>query len=483
MTTSAERRTSMPRVFSARGLATLALACAGLGTACAQQDPPVAQTPRVEAASDAIAFVGARVVPMDREGVLDAHTVLVRDGRIVAVGPDGSVEVPDDAQRIEADGHWLMPGLAEMHGHIPGPDDAQYLDDVLFLYVSNGVTTVRNMAGDATHPDLRDRIAAGDVLGPRLAVATPWVSPQRVPDADAARRTVAQAQADGFDLIKLGSLEPDVYAALAEAAHAADLPFGGHIPGSVPLEEALRARQTSIDHFDRYTEFLVPPEARAGAPEPGFFGSGVVGLADAARIPEAVQRTLDAGTWNVPTLSLVEHLASPESAEAMIAWPEMRYMPVEVRDGWVRSKHEYAAREDFQPEATARLVELRQQLLVALHAAGAPIALGSDAPQFFNVPGFSIHHEMRMMAAAGLTPWQVLETGTVAPARYFDTPGEFGAVVPGARADLILLTADPLADLDNVRERAGVMVAGRWLPEDEIQERLDAIAARRAAEG
>ena len=250
----------------------------------------------------------------------------------------------------------------------------------------------------------------------------------------------------------------------------------------MPLEDALQARQTSIDHFDRYVEFLVPPDARDADRDPGFFGSGVVDRADPARIPDAVQRTLDAGTWNVPTLSLVEHLASPETAETMIAWPEMRYMPAEVRDGWVRSKHEYAARADFQPEATARLVALRRQLLVALYEAGAPVALGSDAPQFFNVPGFSIHHEMRMMADAGLTPWQVLETGTVAAARYFDAPGEFGAIVPGAHADLILLTADPLADLANVRERAGVMVAGRWLPEAEIQARLEAIAERRAAE-
>jgi predicted amidohydrolase YtcJ len=126
----------------------------------------------------------------------------------------------------------------------------------------------------------------------------------------------------------------------------------------------------------------------------------------------------------------------------------------------------------------------RQQLLRELTSAGAPVALGSDAPQFFNVPGFSIHPEMEMMVAAGLTPYEVLVTGTRNPAVYFGTPEEFGTVQVGRRADLILLEANPLEDIGNVRRRAGVMVRGRWLPESEIQQRLDAIAeeVRRATE-
>jgi imidazolonepropionase-like amidohydrolase len=212
--------------------------------------------------------------------------------------------------------------------------------------------------------------------------------------------------------------------------------------------------------------------------EAGFFGSGLVDLADPGRIQEAISRTLEAGTWNVPTLSLVEHLASPEPAENMIRWPEMRYMPREVRDQWVRAKNEYGVRPDFQPPAARRLVELRRRLTKQLHDAGAPLALGSDAPQFFNVPGFSIHHEMAMMVASGLTPFEVLVTGTRNPARYFGTPEEFGTVEVGRRADLILLEADPLQDIGNVRQRAGVMVRGRWLPESTIRERLEVIAGR-----
>ncbi len=429
------------------------------------------------AGADSVAFVGVNVVPMDREHVLADHTVVVRGDRIVSVGPADAVEIPDGALRIQGAGHWLMPGLAEMHGHVPGGDDPAYLEDVLFLYVSNGVTTVRNMAGNAAHLALRDRIARGEVLGPTLHAASPWLSAQVAGTPEMASQIARDHHAAGYDLIKIGSVPHAAYLALAETANAVGIPFGGHIPEEVGLPEALDAGQKSIDHFDRYVEFLVPDGVDTGERPRGFFGSGWVDLVDEQRIAEAVQRTVASGTWNVPTLSLVEHLASPEAPEAMIAWPEMRYMPRRILEGWAQAKRDFSARPDFQPEATSRLVELRRRLLHDLHAAEAPIALGSDAPQFFNVPGFSIHHEMRMMAAAGLTPYEVLATGTREAGRYFGEAAGVGTIAPGQRADLILVTANPLVDLAHVERRAGVMVSGRWLPEDEIQARLEQIAA------
>ena len=430
------------------------------------------------ARDNVIAFVGVTVVPMDRERVLEDHTVLVEDGRISAVVPSHEADIPEGALRIDGRGKYLMPGLAEMHGHVPGPDEEAYARDVLFLYVSNGVTTVRNMAGDPWHLDLRRRIADGEVIGPMLYAASPWLGDEQAGTPDQAERAVREYHAAGFDLLKIGSLPAPAYARMATTAHAVGIPFGGHIPEDVGLVGALDARQASIDHLDRYVEFLVPDGDARGDREAGFFGSGVVDLADRGRIPDAVARTIAAGTWNVPTLSLVEHLASDEPAEAMARWPEMRYMPQDIVAGWVRSKREFQARADFQPPAARQLVQLRRELLKALHDAEAPIALGSDAPQFFNVPGFSIHHELGMMVAAGLTPYDVLETGTREAARYFDADDTFGTVVPGRRADLILLDADPLADVGNVRRRAGVMVRGRWWPEAEIQTRLAEIAAR-----
>ena len=466
-----------------RALAAACLSCAA--AACAPHTAADTGSVRAgagaadgQARTDAVAFVDVDVLPMDRDVLLRGQTVVARDGRIVSVSPAAQAEVPAGALRIDGRGKVLMPGLTELHGHVPDAEDPQYLEDVLLLFLANGVTTVRSMSGDPSHIALRERLARGEFDGPTLIAASPWLNADSAEEID---RTLRAHREAGYDLVKIGSMPPALYPGMARTAHALGLPFAGHIPQDVGLEAALQARQMSIDHLDRYVEFLVPPNARPSGRDAGFFGSGWVHAVDSARIPEAVARTVEAGTWNVPTLSLVEHLASPEPAEEMIRWPEMRYMPQEVRDGWVRAKREFAARDDFRPDAAARLVQVRRQLLKALHDGGAPIALGSDAPQFFNVPGFSIHREMRMMEAAGLTPYQVLATGTQAPARYLGMPEAFGTVAPGRRADLVLLHGDPRQDLTHAARPAGVMARGRWWPESELRERLQAIARRREA--
>lgn len=433
-----------------------------------------AQAPR---GAPPVAFIGVDVLPMDRDVRLQRQTVLVEDGRITALGDVDSVEVPADANRIDGAGRVLMPGLAEMHGHVPGDDDPAYVEDTLALYLANGVTLVRNMSGDPSHPALRARIEAGELDGPTLVLASPWL---RGRDATAVIDEVRAHHAAGFDLIKLGSIPAGAYPAMARTADALGIPFAGHIPEGVKLEDALGAGQASIDHLDRYVEFLVPVDDQVAGREAGWFGSGWVHGVDRSRMPAAVARTREAGTWNVPTLTLVEHMASPESAEAMLRWPEMRYMPASERERWRRAKHEYAARETFQPEAAQALVALRRDLLKALHDGGAPIVLGSDAPQFFNVPGFSVHREMELMRQAGLTPYEVLVTGTRNAARALGTPETFGTVAVGRRADLVLLSADPRVDLAHAQRPLGVMVRGRWWPRAALDARLAEIEARQA---
>ncbi|MCD9096390.1 amidohydrolase family protein [Luteimonas fraxinea] len=450
------------------GLAATSLLLAGAAQAQTTTDAGNAGT---------FAFVGVDLLPMDRDVRLSSQTVVVRDGRITAIGPRDDIEVPGDATRIDGSGRVLMPGLAEFHGHVPGGDDPVYVQDTLDLYLANGVTLVRNMSGDVSHPELRTRIERGEVNGPTMVVASPWLRSQ---DADEAVREVRAHHAAGFDLVKIGSIPADAYPRMAETAHAVGIPFAGHIPEGVPLEVALDAKQASIDHFDRYVEFLVPPGTETGEREAGWFGSGWVQWADRGRIDEAVSRTRAAGTWNVPTLTLVEHMASSETPEAMLQWPEMRYMPASERERWRRAKHEYAARDTFQPDAAQALVILRRELLKALHDGDAPIVLGSDAPQFFNVPGFSIHREMAMMQAAGLTPYEVLVTGTRNAALALGTPDAFGTVEVGRRADLVLLAGDPREDLSHAQAPLGVMARGRWSPREALDARLAEIAERHA---
>lgn len=431
----------------------------------------------VERNGSVTAFTHVTLLPMtdDKEEILEDQTVLVQGDRIMEVGPSEQITPPEGAVVIDGRGHYLVPGLAEMHGHIPNEEEPEYAENVLFLYIANGVTTVRNMSGGPWHLELRDRVLAGELPGPVIHAASPWLGADNVPSPEAADRVVREYKEMGFDLLKLGSISRATYEQMATTAHEVEIPFAGHIPEQIGLVMALEAGQASIDHLDRYVEFLASPD---GTPLSGggFFGSALVDRVDRSRIPEAVRRTVEAGTWNVPTLSLIEHIASSESAEEMIRWPEMKYMPQNILQHWVNSKQNFDARPDFQPDATRQLIALRHELLKALHDEGAPIALGSDAPQWFNVPGFSLHREMKMMVDAGLTPYQVLATGTRNPALYFDEAGQFGIIAKGARADLILLRSNPLEEITHISDQAGVMVRGEWWPREEIQSRLDRIS-------
>ena len=177
----------------------------------------------------------------------------------------------------------------------------------------------------------------------------------------------------------------------------------------------------------------------------------------------------------MPTETLSENTAGAHGWQAMTERPEFRYLPAALRQGYVTRLRRAALA--VTPETGADYLALRKRLIGALHDAGVPVLLGSDSPQVFNVPGFSIHRELEAMVAAGLTPYEALATGTTAPAAFFRTT-DWGAIAPGRDADLVLLEADPLADIANTRKIAGVMVRGRWLDRAEIDAGLAAIAER-----
>lgn len=173
------------------------------------------------AATPVVAFVDVTVLPMDGERVVAGQTVIVRDGRIAEVGPSGRVPVPAGALRVEGKGRYLMPGLAEMHGHLPSPQVAEPLArDLLFLFVANGVTTVRGMLGYPNSVELRERAARGEFIAPTLYVASPGFSGQSSPSAPDAVRRVKEYKAAGFDLLKMHEgLTLEVYDAVTDVAH------------------------------------------------------------------------------------------------------------------------------------------------------------------------------------------------------------------------------------------------------------------------
>ena len=429
----------------------------------------------------ALAFVGVNVVPMTEPGVplvVENRTVVVTDRRIASMHPADEVEVAAGAEVVEAEGMYLMPGLAEMHGHLPGPRMVQSdARNLLFLYVANGVTTVRGMQGERSQLGLRARIARGQSLGPQLFVSSPSMSGGRVTTPEQGEQLVREYNELGYDLVKMHEgLAPDVFDAVAATAAEVGLPFGGHVPDAVGLRRALASGQVSIDHLDNTIEALVP-DGQLPAEGGGLFGVGdLLDRVDMHLLPQLVEDTRAAGAWMVPTMVLWETVffGDRSAAELRAARPEVRYMPPETVEQWERVVDGRAAAAD--PEANRRVAELRRRILQALHEGGVPIVLGTDSPQIFSVPGFSVHHEMALWVAVGMTPYEVLEAGTRRVAEYFDALDDFGTIEIGRRADLLLLTANPIDDVANVARRAGVMVNGRWWSEERIQERLAGIA-------
>jgi imidazolonepropionase-like amidohydrolase len=359
------------------------------------------------------------------------------------------------------------------------------MEQLLFLYVANGVTTIRGMLGAPNQLEVRDRIARGELLGPQFIVGAPSLNGNSAPDPATAERLVREHAAAGYDFLKLHpGLQRPVYDAIVATARDVGLTWAGHVSADVGLEHTLATRQSTIDHLDGFLEAAASDEVRVRMAA-GSAGLGdLVRGTDPARVRDLARATREAGTWNVPTHYLWESFASTEPVERLMDRPEFRYVPPQMRQGWAQQKRGMNQNFDntgVTAEDRALWVRRRNEALKALADAGAPLLMGSDAPQMFNVPGFSILHEVRAMAAAGLTPYQILESGTRNVGRYaaadLGHAGDFGTVAVGQRADLLLLEANPLDDVANLSRRVGVMVNGRWLVEAEIQRRLEEIAA------
>jgi imidazolonepropionase-like amidohydrolase len=428
-------------------------------------------------AQDVTVFRNVSVIPMDAERVLDAQTVVVRGERIESIGPAAGAEIPPNARVIDGSGRYLVPGLAEMHAHVPQGDDPRYVEEVLFLYVANGVTTSRGMLGTPSHLELRERLARHEVLGPRLYTSGPSLNDQSVGSPDDAARIVREQAGAGYDFVKVhpGPTRAE-YDAAAAAAAASGIELAGHVPADVGVLRAIEAKQATIDHLDGYVEALVPEERRA---QGGFFGLNLADAADRSRIPAVVAATVAAGVWNVPTQTLVEHWPAPSpTLDELLARPEMAYVSPQTRDQWAASKRQIVDAPGYDADRVRALIVLRRELVKALHDAGAGLLLGSDAPQVFNVPGFSLHHELAAIVAAGLTPYEALRTGTANPAVFFDAADEFGTIREGLAADFMLVASNPLENVAALARPEGVMVRGRWLDRAALDEGLEEIAAR-----
>lgn len=386
---------------------------------CAATTPATAPQLVAQSTADTIAIVNVNLIPMDRDGVTAAQTILVSGGKIVAIGNTNTVIIPNSATKIDGAGRYALPGLIDMHVHARTAD--------LPAYVSSGITSARNMWGTsflraATH---LGAAIVPTAMSPALYSASPgvdghpasWPETRFLEDPADADTLVANLVNEGWLFIKAYSrLSLTSYDALIAAARRHNIRVIGHVPFAVSIEHALE-NQTSIEHFTGYDRALSGGQF-------GALGWARVDTTDGDRLASLTKQH---GVWNCPTLAVLANLVSSADAETQ-----------------------------------ARATRGRAAFLRQLHRAGARLLAGTDAGIGLTSPGTSLHDELRMFVDAGLTPYEALSAATKDAAEFLQLQDEIGTLAVGRRADILLLTANPLADIRNTRRIDGVVLRGTW---------------------
>jgi hypothetical protein len=428
-----------------------------------------------------IAIVAVTVVDLEHDRSPQPRTVLIDDGRIVAVADPRTARIPANALRVDGRGRFLIPGLVDMHVHLFNGHSRRPPNEWTFpLFVANGVTGVREMNADAAaiaqvRQWRRERDDGG--VAPRILAAGVAVHGD-TPD-DAIRRVDAAADA-GADFIKVFSeVPPAHWFALLGAAQRRALPVAGHVPARIPLLTAANQGQASNEHLMEAAEacssigqrVIDEREAAAGEPDP------VQHDAEEARVLRAFDRrrcgrvaTALAATRQAQVPTLV--LAYEESVRRSHREPDprLRYLRADESLRWER----LLGGAEIADDALARQRWRSARRIVSIfHRAGVIVLAGTDAPMPGVYPGFSLHQELTLLVEAGLSPRAALRSATLQPAHFLGLAASSGSVAVGKQADLVLLDADPARDIRHTQRIRAVVLDGRLLTREAIDALLE----------
>ena len=429
-----------------------------------------------------IAFVHVNVIPMDKEQILLDQTVVIKDGCIFDLGSSLSIKVTSNTTQIDASGQFLIPALSDMHVHIEGdawnilfPKEAQFskeqldFSELLFLYLANGITTVQVMSALPEHLEIREKIENGEILGPRLILgkmidspAQTWPPPINtfVENADQARQAVINAKDDGYNRIKAYSfLTSECYETIITTANEIGIGVIGHIPNAVSTEHIIKSGQNLIAHSE---EVMKQAKGDFSKEKIDYFARLIAGN----------------NTWITPTLVTSRNIISTfDSLEAKLKQPEIQYLHPMTKGIWAFINNMYLN----MPEENRQYVrdgfeKFQLPFTKALHDAGEKLLSGTDSGIPTNVPGFSLHEELQEFVNIGLTPYEALKTSTTHPYEYLGELEHAGTIEKNKIANLVLLEKNPLEDISNTKNIAGVIVKGQIISNKEIQKKLQSIA-------
>ncbi len=417
------------------------------------------------------------IIPISSEKILGSYDVLIADDRIARIAENIN---DGEATIIDATGKYLLPGLTDMHVHIED-------ENALKLLVANGVTTIRNMWGAPLHLAWKKQIAKNNLISPYMYTTNPltdgsppvWNGSYIVTNHAEAKLCIQEAIKAGYDQIKVYDLLKKVaYDALVEEAKVAEIKITGHIPIEVGLQHALDKSQYCIEHLSGYIAASMSENAEENCPERknrAEYLDFLIRNFDVELLKHLVEKTKRQGVWNCPTFVVNKRIGRPSKTEQFLQEESMKYVSKTILDSW-NPKTDFRVKNINQKveDDMDKLFELYLLVAAELKAQGAKILFGTDTPNPFVVPGFSIHEEFQHFSEAGFSNYEVLKIATLAAADFMESD-DFGSIAEGKRADLVLLDNNPLENLANLKHPSGVFLRGRWLDRNYLDEMLNDI--------
>ncbi|HEY6062664.1 MAG TPA: amidohydrolase family protein [Chitinophagaceae bacterium] len=427
-------------------------------------------------------FAHANVVPMNKEIVLPDYTVIVKDGTIREMGSSSSIKIPKNATVINAKGKFLVPALSDMHVHLEGdawnimyPPGSKFtteeinFNDILFLYIANGITTIDVLFAFPEHILLREKIRNHEMLGPRLILSRmidgagkAWPPPLGVwiNNADEAKKAIIEIHQQGYDRIKVYSfLDKESYDTIIATAKKLNMPVDGHVPYSTSVEYVLSSGQRMIAHIEEIMKF-----AKDYNPEQINYYADLIAKSN---------------TWVTSSLILNRNLnALLKDSAREFSKPGTAYLHPMGLGIW---KYVYQHLYKPLPEKNRlKLIEgynlFQKPFAYAFYKKGGNLLTGTDALVPSTLPGFSLHEELEELVSAGLTPFEALKISTTNTYEFLGELNSAGTIEAGKIANFILLDKNPLENISNTRKIAGVMKQDRWISKIEIDKRLKEIA-------
>lgn len=427
------------------------------------------------------------IVDVRTGNILQHRSLLIHHDRIVSIA--ANIRAVHSEEIIDGRGRYLIPGLWDMDVHL------WYEEDQFPMYLAWGVTGVRDMGSDlARVKHWRSEIKSGALLGPHIETCGPAVDgfpsddpklPVLMVRGPAEARTAYDhlEQDLNVDFIHVGSRLPrDAYFALIERARKWGLPVAGPVPDSVLLDEAITARQNSVEHLSNVLlacsseerKILLPRANAIERKDPNAvltFEERLLDTFDFTKADTMMERMARYGSYQTPTLVMLRRRTYSD-ADEMARDVHLKYIPAAIRKTWTDPRED----KKKQPEAALALLDREYEkdtyLVDRMERGGVPILAGTDTGQPYTFPGYDLHRELQLLVQAGLTPLQALRSATILPAEYLDADESLGTIAQGHVADLVLLDADPLTDIRNTQKIAAVIVGGKYLSKSKLDTML-----------